>query len=84
MSKILIDRHVLKQILKTIESWNPTLRTDDDEAAITALCQALEQEPLTDTYVQEVSDKCDRIVWRGHYFHLPVSSTSKPEQEQES
>jgi hypothetical protein len=39
-----------------------------------------EHEPLTDTYVQEVPDKCDRIVWRGYYFHLPVSSTSKPEQ----
>jgi hypothetical protein len=42
--------------------------------------QQPEQEPLTDTYVQEVPDKCDRIVWRGYYFHLPVSSTSKPEQ----
>jgi hypothetical protein len=44
MSKILIDRHVLKQILKTIESWNPTLRTDDDAAAITSLRDALEQQ----------------------------------------
>ena len=38
-------------------------------------------EPLTDTYVQNVPDKCDRIVWRGRYFHLPVNSTSEPVQE---
>jgi hypothetical protein len=27
-------------------------------------------EPLTDTYVQFVPDKCDRIVWRKRYYHL--------------
>jgi hypothetical protein len=53
MSKMLIDRALLEQALKTIESWNPSLRTDDDdEAAITALRAALAQEepaakPLT-------------------------------------
>ena len=34
--------------------------------------------PLTDTYVQPVPDKCDRITWRGQYYHLPVSSQSQP------
>ena len=29
-----------------------------------------EQEPLTTTFVQTVPDKCDRIVWRGRYYHL--------------
>lgn len=33
-------------------------------------------EPLTDTFVQTVPDKCDRIVWRGRYVHLPIT---KPE-----
>jgi hypothetical protein len=34
-------------------------------------------EPPTDSYVQPVPDKCDRIVWRGAYYHLPVSSSSQ-------
>lgn len=29
---------------------------------------------LTDTYVQKVPDKCDRIVWRGRYYHLPIDA----------
>lgn len=32
------------------------------------------QEPLTDTYVQRVPDKCDRIIWKGNYLHLPELS----------
>ena len=28
-------------------------------------------EPLSTTFIQTVPDKCDRIVWRGDYFHLP-------------
>ena len=27
-------------------------------------------EPCTNTYVQTVPDQCDRIVWRGRYYHL--------------
>jgi hypothetical protein len=53
MSKMLIDRAAVEQALKTIESWNPSLRTDDDEAAVTALRAALEQpeqEPVGDSY----------------------------------
>ena len=30
--------------------------------------------PCTDSYVQPVPDKCDRIVWRGHYYHLPPTA----------
>lgn len=30
-------------------------------------------------YIQSVPDHCDRIVWRGHYHHLPVAQ-AKPEQ----
>ncbi len=47
---------------------------------LSALLKQYEQNPPTNSYVQVVPDKCDRIVWRGHYFHLPISSTSKPEQ----
>ena len=37
-------RAAAQQALKTIESWSPSLRTNDDEAAINALRAALEQE----------------------------------------
>jgi len=50
-------------------------------AALRAALAEPVQEPLTNTYVQVVPNKCDRIVWRGHYFHLPVNSTSEPVQE---
>lgn len=36
---------------------------------------------LTDSYVQMVPDKCDRIVWRNHYYHLPLT-TPQPTQAQ--
>ena len=29
------------------------------------------EEPLSDTYIQRVPDKCDRIVWHNQYIHLP-------------
>jgi hypothetical protein len=32
------------------------------------------QDPMTDSFVQQVPDKCDRIVWRGRYFHLPLAT----------
>jgi hypothetical protein len=31
---------------------------------------AAQTEPCTNTYVQTVPDQCDRIVWRGRYYHL--------------
>lgn len=34
-------------------------------------------EVLTDTYVQTVPDKCDRIVWQGHYYHLPIKQAEE-------
>lgn len=30
-----------------------------------------QEEPLSESYIQTVPDKCDRIVWRGRYYHLP-------------
>ena len=53
--------------------------------AITALRTAIEQmekqETLTDSFVQQVPDKCDRIVWRGSYYHLPPAAQPAPVQE---
>lgn len=31
---------------------------------------------VTDTYVQKVPDKCDRITWRGNYHGLPLAATT--------
>lgn len=36
---------------------------------------------LSDNYVQEVPDKCDRIVWRGHYYYLKQSPHGAIEAE---
>jgi hypothetical protein len=30
------------------------------------------QLPLSSNFIQTVPDKCDRIVWRNHYYHLPI------------
>jgi hypothetical protein len=57
MSTITIDRAVLEQALKTIESWNPSLRTDDDAAAITSLRAALEQEEPPPTRSPKENDR---------------------------
>lgn len=47
---------------------------NDCATAIDALREELaRQEPPTTGYVQTVPDKCDRIVWRGSYFHLPIA-----------
>ena len=35
-------------------------------------------EPVTDTFVQIVPDKCDRIVWRNNYYHLPIKQPAEP------
>jgi len=40
---------------------------------ISLIGQEIDAEPLTDTYVQKVPDKCDRIVWRNTYYHLPIT-----------
>lgn len=39
------------------------------EAQLAALTK--DAEPLSTNFIQTVPDKCDRIVWRGDYFHLP-------------
>ena len=47
----------------------PALRTAIQQAEAQ---QPATGEPLTDTFVQTVPDKCDRILWRGRYLHLPI------------
>jgi hypothetical protein len=37
-----------------------------------ALERVVKPEALTEGYAQRVPDKCDKIVWRGNYYHLPI------------
>lgn len=39
---------------------------------------AEQQAPATEGYVQPVPDKCDRIAWRGRYYHLPLTEQAAP------
>jgi hypothetical protein len=32
--------------------------------------------PQTTSFVQPVPDKCDRITWRGRYYHLPLATSA--------
>ena len=56
-----------------------SVEAKDDE--IRELRQAIEQaeevEPLTNSYVQHVPDKCDRIIWRNQYIHLPPTAPAQ-------
>ena len=47
--------------------------------AFLAAPQPSADEPVTDSYVQTVPDKCDRIVWRGRYIHLSVGQETTPQ-----
>ena len=47
--------------------------------AVLAATQPSADEPVTDSYVQTVPDKCDRIVWRGRYIHLSVGQETTPQ-----
>ena len=45
-------------------------------AAAKAALAAPTAEPTT-SYVQPVPDKCDRITWRGEYYHLPLAAPAQ-------
>ena len=47
--------------------------------AFLAAPQPSADEPVTDSYVQTVPGKCDRIVWRGRYIHLSVGQETTPQ-----
>lgn len=50
-----------------------------DIAAGAAPKEQAQPESLTDSYVQTVPDKCDRITWRNRYYHLPIEQ-AQPER----
>lgn len=44
-------------------------------AAVRAIAQALRERPAqVEGYIATVPDNCDRIIWRGHYHHLPLTT----------
>lgn len=49
------------------------LRVQSETAAVAG--------PSTITYVQQVPDKCDRIVWRNKYYHLPLEAAPSQDAE---
>lgn len=72
-------QHALR-VLTDVESMlgganGPTIQI---RAVLESLAANAGSEPLTDSYVQMVPDKCDRIVWRNHYYHLPLDSSAHP------
>lgn len=74
---------VMKQALEVLTEpyWREEWLAKRDAAITsirTAIEQAEKQEPLTDSFVQQVPDKCDRIVWRGSYYHLPPAAQRQP------
>lgn len=50
-------------------------------AVAAALCLDRDKALLTDTFVQPVPDHCDRVTWRGRYYHLgadKVETAARP------
>jgi hypothetical protein len=63
----------MKQALEALEGYEGRRAKDILRQAIE---QAEKVEPLTNSYVQHVPDKCDRIIWRNQYIHLPPTAPS--------
>jgi hypothetical protein len=71
-------RAAAQQALKTIESWNPSLRTDDDEAAVTAIRAALAQEEQEPGFWGRVAARqSDKI----KQLETALAALKQPEQE---
>jgi len=39
-----------------------------------------QHEPLSINFIQAVPEQCDRIIWRGNYYHLPLKGLTPQEQ----
>ena len=71
------------RLLDTVLPEHPVMKARaaiSKAEAFLAAPQPSADEPVTDSYVQTVPDKCDRIVWRGRYIHLSVGqeTTTQP------
>lgn len=73
----LLDKYTMLVNSGDAGNWDPEEEPEviAARAAISATHPAQAQqvagEVLTESYVQTVPDKCDRIVWRGYYYTLP-------------
>ena len=74
-----MDKDDLVRQLRELVSLHYKDRIELFRHTITAAADALSRyEALTDTYVQPVPDKCDRITWRGKYYHLDALKITTP------
>ena len=62
--------HLAREVLRLSSSWSATVQQESVQN---------DTAPLSDNYIQDVPDKCDRIIWRGRYYHLPLSESVKPD-----
>jgi hypothetical protein len=68
-----ISKEQIEQAIHAIKKDVPLPYYEGAISMLQGLLPQQEGEPLTSTYVQTVPDKCDRIVWRNHYYHLPIN-----------
>lgn len=62
-----------KEVASVADDWRSDM-SHVYSIASSALAATQRAEPATGSYVQIVPDKCDRIVWRGRYYHLPLAT----------
>lgn len=75
---LIIDVTKLAGLLPEGVNWGDEL-TPQILAAALAADRAHGAEPVgNESYVQQVPDHCDRIVWRKMYYHLPISARPQP------
>lgn len=72
---IKISRELLERAERNLASGDEAYRTQQELRAALA---APVQEPLTQAavgcFVQPIPAHCDRITWRGSYYHLPIAA----------
>jgi hypothetical protein len=80
--KVVTDAELAKLIAEmreraSLPAWQ-LQRQKDWASRLQAIAARETGEPLSENYIQQVPDKCDRITWRGNYYHLPISQTPTP------
>lgn len=62
------------KVLSKLKAENDALR--EANLNLSNLARVRLSTDVTDStvYVSQVADHCDRIVWRGHYYHLPLET----------
>ena len=77
---MLLEITKLKEERDTLAEWKQQAEwLDKPFKAEAALAEAALAEEVR-AYVQAVPDHCDRITWRGSYYHLPIPSKATASQ----